>query len=247
VFQNASVEEFLKLPQLNIVSFDGKPFGFMPFIRNNEQFTKLALAMYERGVRTIFCHGEFDGAKYENGFYAPHGVDLKAFPSDLYFISGHIHAQQEFGNVWYPGTPRHLTRSDAGETKGIWFYETKTGRREFVPTPVEVAEPFQEFTLTPESTLRPEQIPTSDRVFVDVRGPQEFVKATIKQLSPNVRVRSFPDQKKAAVDIKESEGIPVAFVKYASKYFMENNVSLEVAKKVIEKVYTKCPSLRTGI
>ena len=95
------------------------------FIRNEELFHKTVMGAYAQGVRTILCHTEFEGSQYENGTYAPHGFDLSKYPADLYFITGHIHKKQQFGNVLCVGTPRPGTRSDIGEVKGIHIVSFK--------------------------------------------------------------------------------------------------------------------------
>lgn len=74
----------------------------MPFIRDNSQFeaeVSLTKSKY------VICHQEFDGALYENGFYAPHGIKIDTLsPAIELVISGHIHKEQKFGKVWYPET-----------------------------------------------------------------------------------------------------------------------------------------------
>jgi len=39
---------------------------------------------------SVLCHQTFEGSKYENGFYAPDGVEPNLLPQK-YVISGHIH------------------------------------------------------------------------------------------------------------------------------------------------------------
>lgn len=221
--------------------------GFLPFIRDNQVFIKEALGLYQQGVRLIFCHAEFAGSQYENGFYAPHGIDLMEMPSDLLFISGHIHKQQEFGNVWYPGTPRQLTRSDVGQTKGVWIISAATGvlSRNFIPTPENVCVPFKQITITPDTKEIP-GIPESDRVYVDIQGPKEFIDKMLKKIPNQAKIRTFPDQEKPVHGISESDGIPVAFLKYAAKYAADKQLPPEVAKAVMDKIYHKCPMLKMG-
>lgn len=218
--------------------------GFVPFIRDSAAFVTACLALYKQGARTIFCHQEFKGSQYENGFYSPHGVDLAELPADLKFISGHIHKQQEFGNVWYPGTPRHLNRSDVGEKKGIWLIDTDDGTRTFLETPEEVCEPFREFVVTPENEDQVKGLPVSSRVYVDVRGPKEFVSRVLKKLPDEARVRTFPVDDLKQSEVSESEGIPKAFLQYMAKYSSAKQLSPELASAVLSRVYAKCPGLR---
>lgn len=221
-----------------------KGWGAVPFYRKNEDFIKAVLELYEKGVRKVLCHQEFDGAQYENGFYAPHGVKLSDLPSDINFISGHIHKQQEFGNVWYPGAPRQLTRSDIGEQKGIWIIAFD-GRKKFIPTPEEICESFKYIKVTPETVEA--SIPNSEKVYVDVSGPKDFVLDYVKKLGSDrgqVHLRTYPDPEELVSDIKESDGINIAFAKYLDRYCTNEKFSEEDRKLVSEAVYSMCPSLK---
>lgn len=111
------------------------PFGFVPYIHDNEKFIESANAL---DSKVIIAHVEMDGAQFENGFYAPHGAKQESLNADL-IISGHIHRRSRFGKVIYPGTARWLTSSDANEEKGIWLveHEANTGailKEEFIDT-----------------------------------------------------------------------------------------------------------------
>ena len=213
------------------------------FTRNNDEFIKLAHTFAAQGVKTIICHAEIEGAQYDNGFYAPNGVPLASLPTGVQFISGHIHKQQEFANVWYPGSPRYLTRSDIGEVKGIW---TNTGATwELVNTPTDISKPFVAIEVTEGQPIP--DIPDSDRTFVDVHGSDEFIQKVCKKLPEAAKVRTFPTETRAAIEIKESEGIPVAFSKYAQQYAADKVLSQNAINQILGEVYSKCPSLKQGV
>lgn len=89
-----------------------------PFYRNNEEFINFCKNLPDGSI--LFCHQSFNGAQFENGFYDPHGVDPSAVSHLSAVISGHIHKNQELGNIWYPGTPFQMNFSDAGENKGVF-------------------------------------------------------------------------------------------------------------------------------
>ena len=214
----------------------------LPFFRKNELFIK---AMEEAfGATEVFCHQEFNGCQYENGFYSPHGVDPELIPSHIKQItSGHIHKNQEFGKIWYPGTARHLTRSDIGEKKGVFFVNRKAGTREFIPTPKEVSEPFVSIDITPDHT--PELPNTeSSRVFVNIKGPKDFIKKTLKSIPEGFKVRTFPESNATEVKVKESEGIPKAFLSFALEYANKNGLGNNEFKAILNQVYDKCAFLK---
>lgn len=100
------------------------PFGYVNYIHSEGAFKEAARKLHDQGAKVLVCHATFDGSQYDNGFYAPNGIN----PDDVPFsaiISGHIHKEQIIagGKVDYPGTPKWDTASDANERKGIWLYE----------------------------------------------------------------------------------------------------------------------------
>lgn len=96
----------------------------MPFIPDNEVFIQLCNQYPDTTV--LICHQTFDGSVYENGFYAPEGVDQKLIPQK-YVLAGHIHKAQTIGKVKYVGTPRALTAAEHNEDKGVTIvtYDTE--------------------------------------------------------------------------------------------------------------------------
>jgi DNA repair exonuclease SbcCD nuclease subunit len=227
--------------------------GYMPFIRDNAKFIEAALALYQEDVRLIFCHAEFDQSQYENGFYAPHGIDASQLPADLKFISGHIHKQQDVANVWYPGTPRHLTRSDAGEHKGIWLIDTADRQglytRLYAPTPPTVCEPFVCITVTPETAGTLDKLKPSARLYVDLHGPKDFITKSLKKLPEGARTRTFDTSANTATaqTVKESDGVPIAFAKYLERYAVENSVNPATMEQIKARVYEQCPALKGSV
>lgn len=120
-----AVEISLKDIVTHVVIDEETPFildqyAFLPFIGDNDQFVKAALKAPDK---TLVCHQTFIGSTYENLHTAPGGVDQRVLPHKK-IISGHIHLAQTLnkGNVvYYVGTPRHLTASDANTEKFIVF------------------------------------------------------------------------------------------------------------------------------
>ena len=219
----------------------------MPFYRKNEKFEEALRAATDS--RFVLCHQEFNGCQYETGFFSPHGADVAAIPANIEkVISGHIHREQSFDKVWYPGTPRQLTRSDIGHQKGVYIVDLADRKMayEFIPTPANVSEPFVKFEVTEESQLK--GIPNSSRVYVDLKGSEEFLKKMIKKVPSDVKLRTFnTTEQTLTTTAKESEGIPKAFMNYSLNYFNDKNVGTSEAKAILAKIYEKCPSLKSGV
>ena len=211
--------------------------GVLPFIRSNEAFVAAAKALAQPG-QLIFCHAEFNGAKYDNGFYAPGGINLDDIPG-VFFISGHLHTRQSLGDrCFYVGTPRQLTKSDAGHEKGVYVFSPATGGMEFIATPAEVCEPYQVFVITPDSPKV--KIPDSVKSLVQISGPKEFCQKAATKLPPSVRVSISP-LSETVVTVRESDGVNVAFAKFLSEYKQKNGLAGDTVEA---RIFEKCPSLR---
>ena len=100
------------------------PIGYMPYIHGNSEFIAAANNLADQGATFLVSHTTYAGSKYDNGMYAPDGVDPDLIDSRITgLLSGHVHAEQQYGRVIYPGTARWDTASDANRRKGIWLFE----------------------------------------------------------------------------------------------------------------------------
>jgi DNA repair exonuclease SbcCD nuclease subunit len=250
---SAHLEDADVIDHENVYSeIDGKnKIAAIPYIRDNSKFIQIVNDAYDKGYRWILCHQEFDGCQLDNGYYSPNGVDRSNFPNDLTFVSGHIHKRQVLtkdvgaaapnAQVIYVGTPRQLTRSDIDEIKGIFLWDTEKRTFEFIATPHDVAEPFKHYVITPES--QPE-IVANGRTYVDVKGPKEFVKEQLSKLPEGVKVRTFPDSEQKSTSVKESDGVPKAFMNYMVEYCNSRGMGNAALKVMVERAYQRCPTLR---
>lgn len=195
----------------------------LPYMASNDEF--VAACNEYSHIPIVFCHQDFDGAQYENGFYSQNGVDSNLIPQRQ-VISGHIHMISEFDKVWYVGSPRWRTLSDANQDRAIWFVEIEDGqiaqRKAFSTT--SVCTPIYSLVDTPDA---PAEIPEGKaKVSVDIRGPVDYVTKRAAELAgKGVRVRPLPDNN--VIRVKESDGIPTAFTKYAASFIPKNGTSKE--------------------
>ena len=116
--------DLIKSPNLILVknpTLDG-PFAYLPYIHDNQTFIKCVNELAEQGAKVAIGHVEVDGAQFENGFYAPNGVNQNALEVDL-LVSGHVHKRARFGKTIYPGTARWLSKLDANNEKGLWLVD----------------------------------------------------------------------------------------------------------------------------
>lgn len=187
--------------------------------------------------KTLFCHQTFDGSVYENGFFAGDGVDPNLITQSM-VISGHIHAPQSFGKVWYPGAPRWRTLSDANVERAVWLLDFENGKLvnkqsfdtgkvcrriwQAVDTP---AAPFSEAHLPEEK----------DVLHLTIMGPRSWIKERRPLFEKRARVRTVCTDVRAVVQVKESDGVSVAFNKWFDAFQPRHGTAKTVLKKLTEE------------
>lgn len=175
-------------------------FGYMPYIHDNNEFVKQANLLAEMGARSLVSHTTYKGSKYDNGMYAPDGIDPDLLdPRLINLISGHVHTEQKFGRVIYPGTARWLTASDANKRKGIWIYEhDDTGAitsEEFISTE-SVCTPIISYELKEGGELP--TFPKNAKVNVELIGSSDWIQKTKLELKGTCSITTkITDTKKS--------------------------------------------------
>lgn len=103
-------------------------FGYVSYTHSPDDFIRHAMVLADSGTKVLVCHQTIDGSKYESGMYAPDGIPTGEWAKRFtHVFSGHIHSEQEFGNITYPGTARWDSTADANLRKGIWIYDHEDG------------------------------------------------------------------------------------------------------------------------
>lgn len=176
--------------------------GYLPYIHDNAKFIAEANTLVGLGARAIVSHTTYQGSQYENGFYAPDGVDPVSINAPL-LISGHIHSRQRFKTstgqeVIYPGTARWDTSSDANQPKGLWLVEHDTDgmivKEEFLDTS-KVCTPIIAITLTESQDIP--AWPAGARVSVELVGSSDWVAKTKTKLKGTCSIKTkITDTKK---------------------------------------------------
>lgn len=211
------------------------PWLYVPFRARNEEFVEVCKEAGDVG--TVVCHQAFNGSRYENGIYVQDGVDPNLIPQKM-VISGHIHTPQRFGKVWHPGAPRwriatdanveravHVVHfDDAGEIKGVDAYSTG-----------DVCRQIRHAVDAPDAEFDPSGISAKDDWRVDVRGSRERCEARRKlHEAAGAKVRTFPDREHMP-QIRESDGIAVAFQKFSAAYKGKRGTSAEILGKMVQE------------
>lgn len=188
----------------------------VPYVSGNETFIQTCK---EAGGTTLFCHQTFTGAKYENGMFAPDGVEPDEIPQE-YVISGHIHLPNSFGKVTYVGAPRWRSLADADVERAIWIYSfDEQGRprgRESFDTG-KACRQIKCLTDSPEKPIDIKLDPNTDWR-IDIKGPSDWITKRKAELAgPGVKTRTFCTDHRTPV-LKESDGIDKAFQKFLENY-----------------------------
>jgi DNA repair exonuclease SbcCD nuclease subunit len=187
----------------------------------------------------LFCHQTFDGSKYENGFWAPDGIDPNLVPFQI-VISGHIHTPQEFGRVWYPGAPRWRSATDANVERAIWAVKIEDGdvvsrkpynTADFCRVLVHVMDVQGSIDVViPDLIDSPR---TSVRV--DIHGSPEYIATAREYWDPRgARIATFPVLP-AAPAVRESEGIAVALQKFVDNWQPRYGTPPEALKRLVQE------------
>lgn len=116
-----------------ILEYEGVSCLLMPWRRNAEH-EKETLLSIKKNIDYMFCHTETQGVQTSPSTKYLHegGNDLNTFKRFKRVYSGHIHYRQEKQNFILVGNPYQMTRSDRGNTKGIYLLDLKTGDHEFI-------------------------------------------------------------------------------------------------------------------
>lgn len=190
--------------------------------------------------KTLVCHQTFDGAIYENGFYAKDGVSPDLIPHET-VISGHIHTPHNFGKINYVGSPRWRTVSDANINRNLWlvshsddgsikcidYYRTDSICKPIFHVTDSPEEPFLE-PMSWEKLKNPS-------VVLDIHGPVDYIQARKLWFADRgYRIRTFPIRT-AKLSIKESDGMPKAMSSFLEKYTAKNGTSVELLTKLVQE------------
>jgi DNA repair exonuclease SbcCD nuclease subunit len=206
--------------------------AFIPYMSSEEDFIKATEELWENGCHNLLiCHQTFNGAKYDNGFFAPGGFDLEKIKQGK-IISGHIHTFQEFDKIVYPGTARWDTRSDANQEKGIWdinitdqaFSKKMISTRDVVTPIIEIV--IKEGDSFPE-------IPTNGKIYIELIGKSEWINKTKEKYRGVASIKTTHKDTKLKLG-SMSKGLSVE--EYIDNYFETTLVSKQVLKEAVKSL-----------
>jgi len=220
-----SLREFVgKYPNIKIIDevaeYDN--LTYIPYIHNETEFMEV---INNSQNNTVICHQTFNGANYENGFYAKDGFDItKIKPEIKHVISGHIHSSQEFDRIWYTGNPRWITNAEANQEKGIWIVDMENPKdREFISVRgVAIA-------INKHIIREGEELPKfdlNDRNFVELIGTSIWCSDTKKKIKAGISVKTiFTDKQEVKFNNSQLPSI---------NEYLDNNFTLTGITDIIK-------------
>lgn len=240
-----AMEAYMGMPNVQVVHSPTviNAVALIPYIHTEKEFLEQVKRFESTDARvpgsppTLICHQTFNGSQYEGGFLASDGFDPNLLSQEL-VISGHIHTGQEFGRVWYPGSPRWRTLSDADTDRAIWKLEFSAGQLvDRVPySTAGVCRMIRRLVDTPKDPVQVELVEGIDWR-VDIKGPPAWCEQRLELFKGKAKVRCFPEAV-ALPTVRESEGVPAAFRKFMAAYTPKGGTPLsELADLVKERVH----------
>ena len=213
----------------------GTNFCAMPYYANPVGFVEEAVKLKEQNPQcdTLFCHQTFTGADEGLGFYSKEAVDSSAVPFKR-IVSGHIHRPMRLGKVFYPGSPRWRTLTDADtETRNIYILEE--GKVPIaIPTNTHCVRVFK-FEDTEENpakiNLTEDELTRAD-LRISVSGTSNYISKRMTELKTkyNAKCRGVPIRSRLA-KASESEGIQKAFQRFSKSFNPPNGTNQELLLK----------------
>lgn len=219
------------IPGVHIVDTPGRYGGchLVPYRHRNEDFVNDVLMVPQK---IVLCHQTFDGGKYENGFYAQGGVELKGL-EDRFFISGHIHTPQAFANVVYIGAPRWRSLSDVGIERALVLVDLVEDQPPKFLKLIDTGAFCQKIVHLVDRQEAPltDKLQTGWKYIVDIHGDEVFIK-TRKPFWAGARIRTFKTRAETKA-VSESMGIGKAIQTFMDSYRPKFGTEITILREMV--------------
>lgn len=154
------------------LKIDGIAIDMIPWLCRDNR--KQVLDFISNSTSSIAVgHFELTGFQYYRGM-ASQGEDSHFLANYNQVWSGHFHTISKNAHILYVGTPYQLTFGDADDDRGVWVYDTDTGKFEFYNN----------------------NMPRFSRIYYDHTSFDEKNLERFKDMYLNIQVRNRGDAKK---------------------------------------------------
>ncbi len=219
----------------------GGSISLLPYIVDPRDFPRHTAPL-------VFCHQTFLGADF--GYIKPgEGVDPLQCEAD-FIVSGHIHLRQQFGKVFYPGSPFAQSANDIGQAKGAFTLDTETLEIKFFESPLPKWEALaytieEGFTVEEMHESLKESLDSKNNWLLEVTGAKAPITAYLsskeyKALAKGKRIKlstMFTDKHRKLGTIKATSTLQVA-LDYASNIYrgtIDKDVLATAIRELVEK------------
>ena len=128
VLKNIKGVHIFKEPE--ILKINDHKILLMPWRKDHKEEDK-TIKKYRNKVDYVFCHANITSFNFNRSTLIEEGSDFNLYKGLKHVYSGHIHWRQTRSNVTFGGNPYQMTRSDAGNDKGIYIIDLDKGSHEF--------------------------------------------------------------------------------------------------------------------
>lgn len=128
ILKNIKGVSIFKEPE--ILNINSHKILMMPWRKNHEEEDS-TIKQYRELVDYVFCHANITSFNFNRSTLIEEGSDVTLYAGLKHVYSGHIHWRQTKGNVTFGGNPYQMTRSDAGNDKGVYLIDLDKGSHEF--------------------------------------------------------------------------------------------------------------------
>lgn len=226
---------FDKYPYIHIVSdiLVLEPFVYVGYKFTEEDFWKTLNPNLTPECHTLVCHQTFQGASYENQFYAKDGFMLDLTPT-RWVISGHIHTSQSCGKCFYVGTPKWDHANDANLDKGVWVYSYNKDdmSKEFISMK-DVLTPLYKYIIVEGEEIP--VMPDNGKISVELRGQTAWISKMKKKFKDRAIIKAVPTDRKV---VNVSEIKLSSLQEYLKDFTPIEGVSVEDLSEYLEGLVT---------
>ncbi|QQV88922.1 recombination-related endonuclease [Providencia phage PSTRCR_121] len=136
IHPNAATELLTQHDNITVIDkpttldFDGCLVDIVPWLCQ-ENTEEILNHVKTSSAEICIGHWELNGFYFYKGMKS-HGLEPDFLKKYKKVYSGHFHTISKAGNVEYIGTPYSITAGDEDDPRGVWIFDTKTHKTEFV-------------------------------------------------------------------------------------------------------------------
>ena len=166
----------------------------IPYYHSKKELEAVISELCASGVRKIFMHQGFQGAKQSDYILDKSSISPKLV-KDCTIVTGHYHGHQFLGNIFYSGSPYTVTFAEVNQDKFIWLITDDENGIKYDPIKPGIRRHVQITLLEGEdldSKFDSDIIKPKDIVKVLFKGSKDFcLSANKKEIQKKIGVENL--------------------------------------------------------